>query len=545
VNVLVQVLPLPQKRILNLPTDRKALLKLADELKERIEDLRQKQEEAKSLDPFWYYEPSDGIVTDEGLALLRKWLKEEDWPNGRLDCQKDVHLCTANVILDAGGNQGGKSTTGAIEGLIKATGEVPFSLKEIYPKEKIPVKFPNHVRVVGVDFPTFLKNILPAYQKWVPREYLVDGSWEKSYNSEGRVLKLGKKGSLTGTVEFMTNEQNVRSFQGPPRQKIIYDEEPRYDIYKENLMRFTTADRLDVLFCMTPTEGMSWVKEEILDKEDGKKIAAFKVPSITNKKANLEVLDDVLSGLGSYDEIKMRLLGEFVSLSGLVYGRLFNEKVHVIEPFAIGRTNDAKQSTDNRYNYFVVRGIDPHLVKPSACVELAVDREGNKYVVGCYLKDADTALLKSDLADRAKGYRLGWSIFDKSADSTIKVFGDRNIFLEMTRGKNAVPGAFKSEKFTGSIAVGVDGIKQDLKVDPKTKKPKLFIFDTPENRPLIQAMKNMERDTYQNEEEKGKKDRIKEGKWDLHACLRYIYQRVVRWIPPEEKVPEMEEERFI
>lgn len=521
------------------------LVRKRELLKEKIADLERKREEAKALDPFWFYEPSDGTIGNDGNKLLVKWLKSEDIPQGNLDCQLDVHLCTSSIILDAGGNQGGKSTTGAIEGLIKATGAVPNSLKNIYPKEKIPAKFPNHVRVVGVDFPTFLKNILPTYQKWVPREYLVDGSWEKSYNSEGRVLKLGKKGVLTGTVEFMTNEQSVRSFQGPPRQKIIYDEEPRYDIYRENLMRFTTADRLDILFCMTPTEGMSWVKEEILDKVDGSRVSAFKVPSITNKRANLDVLEEVLEGLSSYDEIKMRLLGEFVSLSGLVYGRLFSEKIHVIEPFPVGRTNDKSDTSSNLFNYYVVRGIDPHLVKPSACVELAVDREGNKYVIGCYLKDADTDDLKRDLAERAKGYRLGWSIFDKSSDSTIKVFGDRNIYREMTRGENAVPGAFKSEKFTGSIAAGVDGIKKDLKLDEKTGKPVLFFFNTPEVRPLIQAMKSLERDTYQNEEDKGKKDRIKEGKWDLHACLRYIYQRIVRWIPPEEKVVEAVEERFI
>lgn len=530
------------EQIRNLPPNK---AKKAQKFLEEIENFKKVREEAKALDPFWYYEPSDGSIDPMGMRLMKEFLKEEDIPQGRLDCQRDVHVCLSNIILDAGGNQGGKSTTGAIEAFIKATGEVPHALKDIYPKEKIPTKRPNHVRVVGVDFPTFLKNILPTYQKWVPREYLIDGSWEKSYNSEGRVLKLGKKGELSGTVEFMTNEQNVRSFQGPPRQKVIYDEEPRSDIYRENLMRFTTADRLDVLFCMTPTEGMSWVKDEILDKADGGRVSAFKVPSITNKRANIEVLREVLDGLGSYEEIKMRLLGEFVSLSGLVYGRLFNEKEHVIEPFPFGKVEDQKQTEENFYRYYVVRGCDPHLVKPSACVEVAVDTEGNEYVVGCYLNDADTEELKKDLAERAKNYRLGWTIFDKSADSTIKVFGDRNIYLEMTRGKNAVPAPFKSEKFTGSIASGVDDIKKKLKLDERTGKPKLFFFNTPEVKPLIQAMKNLERDTYPNEDDKGLKDRIKEGKYDLHACLRYIHQRVIRWMPMTEQMPEMTEERYI
>lgn len=514
-------------------TDKEREKKLV-EIRELKESVRKQLEEAKAADPFWYYEPSDGLITDSGLELMREFLRPDDIPQGRLECQLDVHKSKAEIILDAGGNQGGKTTTGAVEAFIKTTGELPEVLRGVYPEEKLPKTRPQHVRVVGVDHQTFMRNLLPTYQKWVPREYLDGGRWDKSYSSEGRVLKLGKKGELYGTIEFMTNEQDVRSFQGPPRHKIIYDEEPRSEIYRENLMRFSTADRLDILFCMTPTEGMSWVKEEILDKADGEKVAAYKVPSITNKRVNIDVLKDLLKGLGSYEEVKMRLLGEFVSLSGLVYGRLFNEKVHVIEPFVL-----------DKFNHLVVRGCDPHLVKPSACVELAVDREGNEYVVGCYLKDADTEELKNNLAERAKPYRLGWTIFDKSSDSTIKVFGDRNIFREMTRGNNAVPGAFKSEKFTGSINAGVDEIKQLLKIDEKTGKPKLYFFNTPEVRKLVQAIKSIERDTYSNEDKKGLKDRIQEGKWDLHACLRYIHQRPVVWIPPQEAVPELMEERYI
>lgn len=513
-------------------------------------DIERQIEEAKAADPFWFYEPSDGSLTTEGLALMKEFLKPEDIPQGVLQGQRDVHVSEASIVLDSGGNQGGKTTTGAIEAFISATGEVPDSLKSVYPKSKLPDPKigPQHVRVVGVDHQTFMRNLLPTYQKWCPREYLVDGRWDKSYNAEGRILKLVKKGVLKGTIEFMTNEQDVRSFQGPPRHKIIYDEEPRYEIYRENMMRFSTASKVSVLFCMTPTEGMSWVKDAILDKSEtdtGESIECFKVPSITNKKVNIAVLREILSELSSYEEIKMRLLGEFVSLSGLVYGNLFNKKVHVIDPFPVG--GKGKDGEDLSHQYLVVRGIDPHLVKPSAAVELAVDREGNKFIVGCYLNDATTDVLKKDLANRAKErkYRLGWSIFDKSADSTIKVFGDRNIFREMTRGENAIPAALKSEKFTGSINAGVDEIKKDLKINEKTGKPRLFVMNTEENKPIIKALASIERDSYANEEEKGKKDKIKEGRWDLHACLRYIYQRPVVWVAPMEAMPEVQVERYI
>ena len=35
---------------------------------------------AKDIDPFWYWIPNDGIITDDGREVLRKYLKEEDIP---------------------------------------------------------------------------------------------------------------------------------------------------------------------------------------------------------------------------------------------------------------------------------------------------------------------------------------------------------------------------------------------------------------------------------------------------------------------------------
>ena len=52
------------------------------------------------------------------------------------------------------------------------------------------------------------------------------------------------------------------------------------------------------------------------------------------------------------------------------------------------------------------------------------------------------------------------------------------------------------------------------------------------------AFKTLERDTYANEDDKGKKDTIKEGKHDTHAALRYIFQSRVPWLPPVEATPE-------
>lgn len=496
----------------------------------------EKIERAKASDPFWFFEPSDGTVTDAGAALLRKYLKPEDIPQ-RLDSQIDAIKSEAAINAVSGGNQSGKSTIVCIKRLIKATGEVPDAFKGIFPMHTIPKKESRRYRVVAEDFANgLLKNMIPTYQRWVPRDYLIDRDWAKSWSAQANTLTLvhPQKKTVVSRIEFMSNAQDVMSHQGPPLDGVDFDEEPRYEIYKENLVRMTTAERFDMQFGMTPTHGMSWTYDAIFSKSEddsGNSIDWFKLASVTNRKANLAVVEEIIKGLEDYNEIKMRLLGEFVSLSGLIYGSLFNAKLHLIEPFDVGGDS-----------YVVYRGLDPHTAKPTFCAEIAVDREGTEYACGLYQKAADTSVVKADLAQRARDrkYRLGKSICDRSADSDNKALGDRNIFDELGTGENAIPALFRSEKYKGSIDAGVDQIKQKLKVNPITGRPRLFIFNTPEMRPLIQAFKTMERETYQNEKDKGMKDKIKEGPHDAHAAFRYPHQVQMNWFPPVQSVPEPE-----
>lgn len=536
----------PKKSSLKKPdpskmTEEQKAARLA-ELELLYAKVNEKIEQATALDPFMYFEPNSGEIPDDRRGFLGRWLKPDDMPTA-LDGQDDVFKCDADIIYVSGGNQSSKTTSLVIKALIGTTGLIPKALQGLIPEKKLPKKFPVWCRIVGVDHKTTLANLLPAFQYWVPRKCLKGGKWSESWSAERGTLFLYKdqKGSeLLGAIEFYTNQMDVESFQGPPRQIILYDELPRRDIYKENLMRFTTAANVDIMIAATPTSGMAtWVKDEIVDRaetESGHSIGLFKLVSVVNRKANMAVLEEILHGLDSYEEIKMRLLGEFVSLSGLVYGKLFSRKAHLIEPFDVRGDN-----------YLIYRGLDPHLVKPTVCVELAVDREGNKYVVGCYAKDEDTAVIKKDLKDRAneRGYRLAQTRCDKSANSTIKALGDRNIFRELSTGQNPIPAMVTSEKFTGSINAGVDAIKRDLRVDERTGKPKLFFFNVPENKLLIKAIETMERELATDEEKKGIRDKIAEGKWDHHAAMRYIYQGPINWIPPSEYIEPPQEDRYI
>lgn len=532
----------------NLTPEEKAIV--------RAEVLRAEAELQKTIDriradnPFWYYEPITGELSVEKREFLHKWLKPADIPQ-KLDGSVNFHLSPRKIRLASGGNQSSKSYSAVIEGLIKATGKLPYCFDETDTKRfkwKIPEKRwkrdrPQHVRVVGFDWENdVVKNLLPKFRQLAPREYLVDGSWDKSWVAGESTLYLRDGRELLGTIEFMSNKQDLASFGGPPRDLVIFDEEPFHDVYKENLMRMVTAKDFEVILAMTPVNGISWTYDELYSAFLGgdENIAYFQYVSVANPHASLESLNQILKGLSSYDEVKMRLLGEFISLSGLVYGNLFKRDIHVIPPFETGCTcgQQVHQAECPYEQYLGFLGVDPHMVKDSTSALCFIDRDDNFIVDRCYKKNADVDEMRKDHEQMLKGKRMAWSVFDPSSDSTITAFSGLNIFKLLTKAPNPFYRARKGEKYQGSIAAGVQTVKDRLKIRERTNKPTFFIMDRPENQLLIKSMRTMQRDTHQNEQVKGLKDKIQEGVHDHHACVRYILQNTLRWYPNQISQPQ-------
>ena len=514
--------------------------------------LLDRQNELKKANPFYFYEPVTGDIPDERKSFLREYLKDDDIPQ-KLYGAIDVHLSEASIRGASGGNQSSKTTLGTIEAIIKATGVLPYCFdhthpryyKWAYPKKRLTRNGPQHVRVIGEDYENgIIRNLIPTYRKWCPPDRMIGSSFEKSFSSGEATIKFidPQTKELTGTIEFMSNKQDLGTFAGPARHMLVLDEEPRQDVYKENLMRFTTASELDILFTMTPDDGMSWTYELYTRGQDssGNKVEWFQIPSVCNPHANLRVLREILSEMQSYEELKMRLLGEYVSLSGLVYGKLFQPHLHVIEPFETGCTCGFQSHTPDCpfQKYLGFMGIDAHMVKDSCAVMAFVDNEDNFFVDTCYKKNVDTNEFKKDLQRLTYGKRMAWTVFDPSNDSSINIFNGVNIYKLMTTGENRIPRAFKGDKFHGSIAAGVNTVKERLKIHPISKKPRIFIMNRPENQELIKSMKTLQRDSWANEDIKGQKDKIQEGLHDHHAAMRYILQNRLRWAPWQERFVE-------
>ncbi len=481
--------------------------------------------EEESSNPFWFYKPNDGTISDQAWVLLHKYLKSEDIPPRPLYSQVEVHKSEADITIAMCGNQWGKTLGEVITAIMWATGDVPLSLRDIVPKSMLPTKFPTYIRLNTVDKELLSENILPKFQEYVPKERLKNGSWEKSYSAMHNNLTLYDKRTLISTIQFKTYQQDVMSFQGVRLDGLLNDEQPPEDIQKENEKRFRTAKRMKQFWAMTPTLGMTdWV----YDMLENDNVFWFNSPSVVNRFVNLNILDEELSNETNYEAIKTTLLGVMTSLSGLIYSGLFDQRVHVIEPFEI-----------TSKEFLVYRGLDPHTAKPNVWVNVAVDRSGNRYVCGAGEIVGDTQELKDKMADQARTrkYRLGKTVCDQWVDTENKLL-KQNVFQLLGRGKNAIPALDLSDKRDGSIKAGVDVIKKGLRKHPISGVPQLYFFNTPEVKPLIKSMKRLEREKSRNEDKVGKKDKISEGKHDYHAALRYVHQVHLNWFPPMQKVPE-------
>ena len=532
-------------------------LKFKQETQEAFADLDQRMKVVEDSDPFWFYQPTRNEINDDQRAFLREFIKPEDIPV-RLDAAVDVHACTANIIGVSGGNQSSKTTTCTIEDLIKACRVIPDSLKGIYPESKLPKKKVNRIRIICEDYQNgILKHNLPNLMRWTPRSYLIDGRWERSWSAEKMQLTLihPEEKQICATIELMTNNAEVGTFQGPPIDRVRYDEEPREDIFDENLLRFVTSDHLDIAFGMTPTNGLSWVYDRLWNKDEvqGKNsVRWFQLCSISNPRANLDTLREICKNINRYDELKMRLLGEWISLSGLVYGSYFKRRVHVIGPEKLGLSKgvyldchcmaathgdlsvdirDLNHAMDCPFlTYVAFLGLDPHEVKATAAVIVCINRDEEIFVDRCYKGDKTLKDVKRDLNKTLSLYRYGFGKCDPHADSDRTAFDNINAWKILTRGENPIPNLRKADAYKGSILAGVDVIRQML-VGYGPESPRLRIVDRPENQELIHSMRTLQRDTFTNEDHRGPKDAIAEGKHDHHAALRYILQSPLRWYP--------------
>jgi len=231
--------------------------------------------------------------------------------------QVAFHKSLEKEKLFIGGNRSGKTVGSVCEDLMWLTGNHRF-------RDDIPT--PCRGRIVAVDIEDGVKKIiLPELAKWTPRSFLINDSWEDSYDRQSRTLTLNN-GSF---VELMSYEQDVGKFAGTSRHFIHFDEEPPKDIYDECLMRLIDTDG-SYWISMTPLIEMSWVKTQIYEPWEAgdQSIFVIQVDTEDNPHVPASSLDRLTRGL-SEEERAARTKGVFITHTGLVYQGTFSAKSYL------------------------------------------------------------------------------------------------------------------------------------------------------------------------------------------------------------------------
>ncbi len=370
--------------------------------------------------------------------------------------QELFHKMQNKARLYIGGNRSGKSLGSTIEGIWWVTKTHPY--REMPPE-------PIRGRVVAVDFLNGVdKIILPLWKQWLPKKYLINGSWEESYSRERHVLTLNNG----GFVEFMSQDQDLDKFAGSSRHFVHFDEECPKTIWQECLARLVDTDG-DWWMSQTPVEGMEWIYEDVYlpAKEGTKDIGIVEASMEDNPSLSKAAIERYMESL-SEEERAIRKHGQYIHLGGSVFPE-FSLVTHCIP------TGQFKPSSKHR----IVRTMDSGYTNPTVWLWLAVDEDGTIVVFKEHYKAkwnvAEHAGVVNHITRqilRESGAELYLTTGDPAIKQTKEHTGTSIQQEYQKHGINIYVDSIPTDR-----RIGLERIQQYMKINPKTQKPYLMITD--------------------------------------------------------------------
>lgn len=246
--------------------------------------------------------------------------------------QQRFHESEAEGRYIAGGNRGGKTDAIVVEAIWLATNTHPYRERPTaWGHRAIQLRF------IVVDVEKGVNQIiLPKLKRWTAASMLIDGSFDKSWNSQGLIFTFAN-GS---TIDFLTHGMELDKHGGVPRHAIFFDEEPPQNIFNENMMRLIDYDGWWVI-AATPVRGMGWTfdllwepVENAIKNDEPHEVDIFTLSAAKNPYLKAQDRTRFMVGM-SKEEREIREEGKFVARAGLVFPQ-FAIETHVIDADAFG-----------------------------------------------------------------------------------------------------------------------------------------------------------------------------------------------------------------
>jgi phage terminase large subunit-like protein len=399
-----------------------------------------------------------------------------------------------------------------MEFLFHMTGQYP----EWYPQERR-VHRAIKGRIIAKDFQKGVGEVvIPFLEEWLD-ESLVERRWR---NSIGIYVKWKlKNGSV---FDILSHEQNTEQFEGWKGHVAWFDEPPPRDKYIATLRGLVDFRGRNWL-TLTPLT-QPWIYDDIYMNTDKDRVHCITVDMRDNPHLDEDAIREFEKNL-TEEEKEARLHGKFLHLSGLVY-KEFDPNIHIVDDFEI---------PPSWTRYFA---IDPHERTPTACLWLAVDPQGNKWVYDeLWLADMDLRSIAHAIQAQEGATPARIKLIDPHNDKDNAIAGGFNVRRELMRH-----GVF-CERANSDTQLGKSRIRKDLKPMynylSKTVQPTLRVFRSC-GQTIFEFQHYLWDDYKHNREELGKKETVKKKNDHLMDCLRYIYNYDPRFFVEEEDDEEVE-----
>lgn len=472
------------------------------------------------------------------------------------DKARQFHLSHKRESLLSGGNRSSKTCTALAEIIIQATKIIPYSLQEVYPKEKL-IKGPIRARIVVESFvENWEKVIKPKLQWWrwngpgepgsarghwglIPRSCLLAGDWDKAFSEKYRTLSLADGGMMT----INSYDQEVAKLAGGSYHVTLFDELPPKSHYTECKMRLLDTGGQLMVAMTPPTEASGiaagWVYDELMEPGLGghPDIAAFEFHTEENRVIGAEELRWISAGL-TEEERQVRLYGKFLHLSGLIHP-LFTGKstrqwcLHCDRPVVAvnqGRCPGCNREELQPFSHVVkqddwprrwpvVMVIDPHPRKPCAITWTAVDEE-DQWTQVEELEATGTAQEVAEAIahlEETRDIRPVLRLIDPNAAES------RNDKVEMgwTLRREFDKAGLRCTLANDAFDVGRSRVNEALRPDPLTQRPRWQVMEHCEK--TIYALSRFTWDEWsRNHEFKDPKQTPREKHKDFPDTLRYL-----------------------
>jgi phage terminase large subunit-like protein len=375
--------------------------------------------------------------------------------------QERFHRSDAFGRYISGGNRGGKTNSLVAELIFWGTNTHPYLKRPETWGHR-----PLQQRVIVVDIEKGINQIiLPKLKQLVPRSEMVEGSFDKSWDSKGLIFTFAN-GS---TIDFLTYGMALERQGGVPRHIVYFDEIPPQEIFIEGMMRLIDYGGRWVI-AATSIDGMGWTYDEIVSKvESGELIETFGEGAKVDIFYMTQDMNPYLAGdrasRGKYyigqsdEEVRIRREGEFVAKTGLVFPN-FKKETHVIEQMMPPRDWKWYSSVDFGWN-------NPtawlwHAVSPQGDIVTFAEHYTSKMTIPQHVA---TVLMREAAWRRTPEMRVGDPHGDQVGAGTttgmsmIQEYAIRGIGI----GTQGIP------RGPGAAMIGVEKMQQYFQVHPHTR----------------------------------------------------------------------------